>query len=106
MGGVWVGVGWFGLARRRVPNAAVIFAVRRDWPDWHTHDFVAPRSTEAEAVRAAHNELAYWRRGPARPAVSIVRMSVNDYRIHRDRRDCRAPDCAAATSRRAGQARS
>jgi hypothetical protein len=33
-------------------------------------------------------------------------MSVNDYRIHRDRRDCRAPDCAAATSRRAGQARS
>ncbi|MEU8075141.1 hypothetical protein AB0B31_06800 [Catellatospora citrea] len=101
MGGLWVGVGWFGLARRRLADGAVVFAVRRDWPDWRTHEFVAPRLTQAEAERAAETERAYWRRGPSRPAVSVVRISVNDLRIHRDRRDCKAPDCAVAATRRA-----
>ncbi|WP_155375788.1 hypothetical protein [Catellatospora vulcania] len=105
MGGLWVGVGWFGLARRRMADAAAVYAVRRDWPDWHTHDFVAPRLAQAEAERAAAAELAYWRRSPARPEVSVVRISVNDFRIHRDRRDCRAPDCAVASPNRAGQPR-
>ncbi|GAA2390249.1 hypothetical protein Cme02nite_73590 [Catellatospora methionotrophica] len=101
MGGLWVGVGWFGLARRRVADNTVVFAVRRDWPDWRTHEFVAPRLTLAEAERAAQAEHAYWRRGPARPTVSVVRISANDLRIHRNRRDCKAPDCAVGASDRA-----
>lgn len=101
MGGLWVGVGWFGLARRRVADGAVVFALRRDWPDWCTHEFVAPRLTLGEAERAAQTDFAYWRRGPSRPAVSVVRISVNDFRIHRDRRDCKAPDCAVGSLHRA-----
>lgn len=101
MGGLWVGVGRFGLARRRVPDSAVVFAVRRDWPDWRTHEFVAARLTQDDAERAAAAEHAYWRRGPARPRVSVVRISANDFRIHRDRRDCRSPDCAVDSPRRA-----
>ncbi|WP_144120819.1 hypothetical protein [Catellatospora sichuanensis] len=106
MSGLWVGVGWFGLARRRVGASAVVYAVRRDWPDWRTHEFVAPRLMQADAERAASAERAYWRRSPARPAFSVVRISVNDFRIHRDRRDCRAPDCAVETPHRAEQPRS
>jgi hypothetical protein len=91
--GLLVGTGWYGLRRRRVLNAVVVFAVRRDWPDWHTHEFVSPRLTEQAAVAAAAADFAYWRRSPLRPRVSVVRMSANDFRVHRRRRDCQAPDC-------------
>jgi hypothetical protein len=97
--GLLVGIGWRGVIRRRVADCTQIAAVRRDWPDLHTHEFVAARLTEPEAVRAARAELAYWRRGPLRPQLSVVLISANDFRIHRRRRDCRAPDCPVAVRR-------
>ena len=48
--GLLVGTGWYGLRRRRVLDAVVVFAVRRDWPDWRTHEIVSPRLTEQAAV--------------------------------------------------------
>lgn len=96
MTALMVGTGWYGMVRRRVLDSVVIFAVRRDWPDWRTHEFVSPRLTAADALRAAAADHAYWRRSPLRPRVSVVQMSANDFRIHRDRRDCAAPDCPIA----------
>ncbi|BCJ76528.1 hypothetical protein CS0771_60720 [Catellatospora sp. IY07-71] len=97
--GLLVGTGWGGLIRRRVRDSAEICAVRRDWPDLYTHEFVAPRLTEQDAAQAARAELAYWWRSPLRPRLSVVRISANDFRIHRHRRDCRAPDCPVSTRR-------
>ncbi len=96
MTGLLVGTGWYSMVRRRVLDSFEIFAVRRDWPDWRTHEFVSPRLTAADALRAAAADHAYWRRSPLRPRVSVVRMSANDFRIHRRRRICAAPDCPAA----------
>lgn len=78
---------------RGVGDGRVLYAVRRDWPHPATHEFVLPRLTEAEAVRAAVADFRYWRLGPLRPRLSVVRISANDLRIHRRRRDCMAPDC-------------
>lgn len=88
-----VGAGRLGLAPRWVPDSSEVFAVRIDWPDLRTHQFVAPRLTETGARRAARSVHAYWRRSSLRPSVDIVRISANDFRIHRGRGDCRAPDC-------------
>jgi hypothetical protein len=72
------------------------WAVRRDWPDGD-HDFVAPRDVPEAAVRALRSERAFWRRGPLRPALSVVPISPHDFALHaRARPGCRAPDCPVA----------
>ncbi|GAA2354431.1 hypothetical protein Cme02nite_47460 [Catellatospora methionotrophica] len=89
---------WSGGIRRGelglpVRDNQVLYAVRRDWRHPATHEYLRPRLTEAEAIRAAFADHRYWRRGPMRPRLSVVRISANDLRIHRWRRDCMAPDC-------------
>lgn len=89
---------WAGSIRRgqlplRVRDNQVLYVVRRDWRHPDTHEFILPRLTEADAIRAAFADFRYWRRSPVRPRVSVVQISANDLRIHRRRRDCMAPDC-------------
>ncbi len=76
-----------------VRDGRVLYAVRRDWSHPATHEFVLPRLTEADAVRAAVADFRYWRSGPMRPRLSVVQISANDLRIHGRRYDCMAPDC-------------
>ncbi|WP_155372508.1 hypothetical protein [Catellatospora vulcania] len=84
---------WRGELSQRVRDNQVLYVVRRDWPYPATHEFVLPRLTEAEALRAAVADFRYWRPGPMRPRLRVVQISANDLRIHRRRRDCMAPDC-------------
>lgn len=90
---LWAGGLQHGVLSHRVRDNQVLYAVRRDWPYPATHEFVLPRLTEAEAVRAAAADFRYWRPGPMRPRLSVVQISANDLRIHSRRRDCMAPDC-------------
>ncbi len=76
-----------------VRDSGLLYAVRRDWTHPATHEFVLPRLTEADAVRAAVADHRYWRAGPLRPRLSVVQISANDLRIHGRRPDCMAPDC-------------
>jgi hypothetical protein len=90
---LWAGSIRRGELSRRVRDNQMLYVVRRDWRHPATHEFILPRLTEAEAMRAAVADFRYWRRGPIRPQLSVVRISANDLRIHHRRRDCRAPDC-------------
>ena len=75
------------------PSASVVWAVRRDWPTGD-HEFVDARASAARAARALAADRAYWRRGPLRPRLSMVRISGHDFDLHATaRRGCRAPDC-------------
>jgi hypothetical protein len=80
---------------RGVSWIAGLWAVRRDWPGGE-HEFVTPRPTVGEVARALAADRAYWRRGPLRPALSVVRISRHDFELHATAREgCRAPDCPA-----------
>jgi hypothetical protein len=70
------------------------FSVRHDWLDG-THDLVGFRRTRRAAERSLRGAANYWRPGPVRPTCSVVEVSYRDWALHRRRRDCRAPDCAA-----------
>ena len=98
MGRLLVGTGWYGLVPRHMPDTQELFAVRRDWPGQGTHEFVSPRLSAASAIRESAADGRYWRAGPVRPRLSVVRISANDYRIHRRRRDCASPDCPTLAS--------
>jgi hypothetical protein len=100
-----MGVGWYGRgsrtaepassvnARSTGKSAQVRWAVRRDWPDG-THEFIRARDNETDALRQMESDHEFWRRGPMRPPLSVVRISVHDFELHgRRRRDCKAPDC-------------
>ncbi|GAA1383903.1 hypothetical protein GCM10009661_64360 [Catellatospora chokoriensis] len=93
VGRLWAGGSRRGVLSHRVRDNQVLYVVRRDWPYPATHEFVRPRLTQAEAVRAAAADFRYWRPGPLRPRLSVVQISANDLRIHGRRRDCMAPDC-------------
>ena len=113
MGGLKMGVAWYGVRRRaRQPfkgtdaesagSLTVRWAVRRDWPD-DTHEFVRPRDTETRANRQLDRDRVYWRPGPMRPELSVVRISKHDFALHgRHRRYCKAPDCPRAQVPAAG----
>jgi hypothetical protein len=78
-------------------SSTVVWAVRRDWPIDGTHEFICPRTGERAASRQLAKDRAFWRPGPIRPELSVVRMSAHEFALHcRARRDCRAPDCALA----------
>jgi hypothetical protein len=78
---------------RGVGDYAALWAVRRDWPTGE-HEFVTPRPTAGAVARALAADRAYWRRGPLRPALSVVRISRHDFDLHATAREgCRAPDC-------------
>jgi hypothetical protein len=79
-----------------------LWAVRRDWPDGE-HEFVAPRATVGKVARALAADRNYWRRGPLRPALSVVRISHHDFELHATAREgCRAPDCPTPDSEDVG----
>jgi hypothetical protein len=110
VGGLKMGVAWYGVLRRSgqpfsgtdAGRSTVWWAVRRDWPDC-THEFVRPRDTETRAHRQSDWDRAFWRRGPMRPELSAVCISERDFALHgRHRRDCRAPDCPRAQLLAAG----
>ncbi len=113
MGGLKVGVAWYGVRRRSgqpsrgadvrsVGGSTVRWVVRRDWPDG-THEFVRPRDTETRANRQLDRDWAFWRPGPMRPELSVVCISEHDFALHgRHRRDCKAPDCPRAKVPSAG----
>lgn len=69
------------------------WCVRLDWPDG-SHDLTAYRTAPAPALRAAAVATTYWSHSPVRPvSCSAVPVSRHDWRLHRDRGGCRAPDC-------------
>jgi hypothetical protein len=73
-----------------------MWAVRRDWPSGD-HEFVGARDCPVAVGRALRADRAYWRRGPIRPALSLVCISRHDFVLHaRARQGCRAPDCPVA----------
>ena len=73
------------------------WCVRLDWPDG-THHLVAHRWSRGAARRAATGLERYWARGPVAPVTCmVVPVSRHDWRLHRFRPDCRAPDCPTST---------
>ena len=78
--------------RQRIEPWQAAYAVRRNWPD-STHEFVRFARTEADAARYVESDRTYWRHGPWRPAHEIVVISLRDFDLHRERPNCRAPDC-------------
>jgi hypothetical protein len=114
VGGLKIGVGWYGIRSRAGQRAShtnarsaggssqIRWAVRRDWPDG-THEFVRARDTEASAHRQLERDRLFWRPGPMRPELSVVCISEHDFALHgRHRRDCKAPDCPRAQFPAAG----
>lgn len=98
--GLDVGIAWYGRLRKtsQPSSATAMWAVRRDWPDG-SHELVRARVTEAEARQQLAGERVYWRRGPVRPALSVVPVSAREFRLHGlHRRLCYAPDCASAAA--------
>ena len=84
----------------RLPGPTVVWAVRRDWSVDLTHEFICPRLDHSAAYRAMGRDHAYWRGGPIKPELSLVRISMHDYLLHaRGRRLCRAPDCPSPEPR-------
>jgi hypothetical protein len=80
---------------RDVGGFSALWAVRRDWPGGE-HEFVTARPTARGVARALAADRAYWRRGPLRPALSVVRISRHEFDLHATAREgCRAPDCPA-----------
>jgi hypothetical protein len=73
-----------------------VFAVRRNWPDG-SHEFVQPRGTLAHARSAVRADRRFWRRGPIRPLLSVVEISLHDLDLHVRRHYCMAPDCPQPT---------
>jgi hypothetical protein len=84
-----------------VRSASVLrarWAVRRDWPDG-LHEYIQLCDTETEVLMQLECDCNYWRRGPLRPRLSVVRISVHDFELHgRYRRECTAPDCPQAST--------
>ena len=83
------------------------WCVRLDWPDG-SHDLTAYRAGAAPAGRAAAAAAAFWSHGPVRPlSCTVVPVSRHDWRLHRIREGCRAPDCPKTSGtggrRREGQ---
>ena len=88
-----------GLLARPHPVAPsrVGVAVRRDWRVDGTHEFIGFRLDPVSAAHVLARDASFWRRGPARPRLSLVRISFHEYRLHHlGRRLCRAPDCPVA----------
>ena len=92
-------VGWGRVARARWRRAARVgWCVRLDWADG-THHLVAQRWSRGAARRAAAGLERYWARGPVAPvSCVVVPVSRHDWRLHRFRPDCRAPDCPTSTN--------
>lgn len=83
---------WPGVLRRDRPGSGR-WCVRLDWSDG-THDLVTYHRTRTAAQRSVAGLNRYWCRGPHRPvSCVVVVISRHDWRLHRDRRGCRAPDC-------------
>lgn len=75
----------------------LVWAIRRDWAVDGTHEFIRPRNRWRQIARQVTKDQAFWRTGPVRPTLSIVRMSIREFDLHgHARRDCRAPDCAVS----------
>ena len=73
------------------------WCVRLDWSNG-THHLVAYRTSRRAARRAAAGLARYWSRGQAAPvSCAVVAVSRHDWRLHRFRDGCRAPDCPAPT---------
>jgi hypothetical protein len=90
-----------GVARRRkglASSAVLVLAVRLEWPNDPSHQFVGGSSSPERVERTARRLRAYWRTSPVRPTLSVVTMSENEFLLHRRRRDCRSPDCTIATA--------
>jgi len=80
------------------PSRAVGWAIRRDWAVDGTHEFVRLGDDLSAVLRQAVRDCAYWRPGPVRPRVGVVRISHHEFWLHaRARRGCRAPDCPVPT---------
>jgi hypothetical protein len=67
-----------------------IWSVRRDWPDG-THELLTPRRGVDAARRALAADGRFWRRGPVRPRLTIVSMTLAEFRSHATW--CRSPAC-------------
>ena len=97
----WVRL-WAGRARKVEHFWAVLYAVRRNWPDGG-HDFFALSGSESETALRAASLPAYWRRSSFRPTQSVVRISRHDFGLHRRRNRgrvrCLEPDCPVPTER-------
>ncbi|MEV4620388.1 hypothetical protein AB0J74_16995 [Asanoa sp. NPDC049573] len=80
-------------ARQARSSADMVFAVRLDWPAGD-HEFGCPRADEGAARRELDRVRWFWRRGPMRPRLRLVRISAHDFDLHaKARRGCKAPDC-------------
>ena len=92
------GAHWDRIARAGRRRAARVgWCVRLDWADG-THHLVAHRWTRRSTIRAATGLDRYWVRGPVAPvSCVVVPVSRHDWRLHRFRPDCRAPDCPSTT---------
>lgn len=85
------------LAVVRRGKVRVGWCVRLDWPDG-THHLVAYRAGRSGARRAAAGLERYWSRGQVAPvSCGVVAVSRHDWRLHRFRTGCRAPDCPTST---------
>jgi hypothetical protein len=81
--------------RRTLSSSTIVWAVRRDWPVDGTHEFICPSVDRRAATRQLAKDRTFWRFGPIRPRLSVVRLSAHEFALHgRARRLCRAPDCA------------
>ncbi|MEU8075895.1 hypothetical protein AB0B31_10635 [Catellatospora citrea] len=88
-----------GVTRRRrvlASSAVLVQAVRLDWSDDASHQFVGGSASRKRVERTARRLKAYWWASPIRPVLSVVTISENEFLLHRRRRDCRSPDCAMA----------
>jgi hypothetical protein len=72
--------------------------VRRDWPDG-LHEFIQLCDTKVDVLMQLERDRRFCLGGPLRPRLSVVRISVHDFKLHaRHRRDCAAPDCPQASA--------
>ncbi len=69
-----------------------VYAVRRDWRDG-THELLCPRRDERRAARALAGDAAYWRPGPLRPQLSLVALTLAEFRSHPANGSCRSTAC-------------
>lgn len=98
--GLLTGIAWYGRARGNEPSSeALVWAVRRDWPNG-SHEFVRARMTEEAACRQLARDRSYWRRGPVRPpSLSVVQIRAHEFRSHGQlRQGCYEPNCASAAA--------
>jgi hypothetical protein len=93
---------WRGPCRADESPSASLYAVRRDWPDLG-HDFFGLSESGSETALRAASLPSYWQRFPSRPIQSVVRISRNDFELHRARSRgrvrCLAPDCSVPAER-------